>query len=89
VVAAEPITDVDSTAAEMLADLDRELEHEGIELAFAELKGPVKDKLRRYGLFDQVTEERFYTTIGLAVRAHVAEHDVTWSDWEDARPPAG
>jgi len=89
VVAAEPITDVDSTAAEMLADLDRELEHEGIELAFAELKGPVKDKLRRYGLFDQVTEERFYTTIGLAVRAHVTEHDVNWSDWEDAKPPAG
>jgi len=86
VIAAEPITDVDSTAAEMLADLDRELEQRGIELAFAELKGPVKDKLRRYGLFDQVTEERFYPTIGLAVRAHVAEHDVTWSDWEESGP---
>jgi len=83
VLAAEPITDVDSTAAEVLGDLDSELEANGIELAFAELKGPVKDKLRRYGLFDQVTEERFYATVGLAVRAHVAEHDVVWSDWED------
>ena len=84
VLAAEPITDVDSTAAEVLDDLDHELESAGIELAFAELKGPVKDKLRRYGLFDQVTEERFYATIGLAVRAHVAEHGVAWSDWEDS-----
>ena len=71
VVAAEPITDVDSTAAEVLGEIDAELERRGIELAFAELKGPVKDKLRRYGLMEQIGEERFYPTIGLAVRAHV------------------
>ena len=52
VVAAEPITDVDSTAAEVLGEIDAELERAGIELAFAELKGPVKDKLRRYGLME-------------------------------------
>jgi MFS superfamily sulfate permease-like transporter len=83
VVAAEPITDVDSTAAEVLSELDAELGRRGIELAFAELKGPVKDKLRRYGLAEQLEERRFYPTIGLAVRAHVEEHSIDWQDWEE------
>ncbi len=82
VVAAEPITDVDSTAAEVLAEILAELDRRGIELAFAELKGPVKDALRRYGLMELIGEERVYPTIGLAVRAHVAEHGVDWRDWE-------
>ena len=85
VVAAEPITDVDSTAAEVLGEILAELDRRGIELAFAELKGPVKDTLRRYGLMEQIGEEHLYPTIGLAVRAHVAEHGVDWRDWEDRR----
>ena len=85
VVAAEPITDVDSTAAEVIGDIAAELERRGIRLAFAELKGPVKDKLRRYGLVERIGEECFYPTIGLAVHAHVAEHGIDWRDWEDAR----
>ena len=44
-VAAEPITDVDITAAEMLVDLDEELNAIGIHLIFAELKDPVRDKI--------------------------------------------
>jgi len=85
VVAAEPITDVDSTAAEVLGEILAELDRRGIRLAFAELKGPVKDTLRRYGLMERIGEERFYPTIGLAVRAHVAEHAVDWRDWEERR----
>jgi high affinity sulfate transporter 1 len=50
VVAAEPVTSVDVTAADALAELDDMLRKDGIELAFAELKDPVKDKLRRFGL---------------------------------------
>jgi hypothetical protein len=57
----------------------------GIELAFAELKGPVKDRLRLYGVMEQIGEENLYPTIGLAVRAHVARHGVEWRDWEDRR----
>jgi high affinity sulfate transporter 1 len=83
VIAAEPITHVDSTAAQVLAELNEELERQGVELAFAELKGPVKDRLRRYGLFDEIREERFYPTLGFAVRAYLAEHDIPWRDWED------
>jgi high affinity sulfate transporter 1 len=83
VVAAEPITDVDSTAAEMLVELNQALERVGVELAFAEMKGPVKDKLHRYGLLDRIGRQRFYPTIGVAVRAYVEERGVDWTDWED------
>jgi MFS superfamily sulfate permease-like transporter len=82
VLASEPITDVDSTAAEVLGEIDAELERAGIELAFAEVKGPVKDKLTLYGLMGRIGPERFYPTIGLAVRAHVDAHNVDWRDWE-------
>jgi high affinity sulfate transporter 1 len=83
VVAAEPITDVDTTAADMLLEVARELADGGVELGFAELKGPAKDKLERYGLLDLIGEERFYSTVGGAVHAYVAEHGVEWLDWED------
>ena len=50
VVSAEPITDVDTTAADMLEDLDEELNAKGVSLVFAEMKDPVRDKIERYGL---------------------------------------
>jgi high affinity sulfate transporter 1 len=84
VIAAEPITDLDSTAAEVVATLQRQLRARGVELALAELKGPVKDKLERYGLMEQIGSDRLYSTIGAAVHAFVDEHDVPWQDWEDA-----
>jgi len=83
VVAAEPITNLDSTAAEMLAELDLELDARGIELAFAEMKDPVKDDLRRFGLIEPIGLERFYPTLGMAVRRFVQDYDVDWVDWED------
>jgi high affinity sulfate transporter 1 len=88
VVAAEPVTDVDTTAADVLVELDDELEHAGIELAFAELKGPVKDKLGRYGLVDRIGRTRFFPTVGSAVHAYVEETGVPWRDWEDDAGPA-
>jgi high affinity sulfate transporter 1 len=78
VVAAEPITDVDSTAAEMLAALHDELTSGGIELAFAELKDPVKDKLRRFGLVDHIGRDRFFPTLGVAVHAYASERRIAW-----------
>ena len=53
IVAAEPITDVDTTAAAMLDRLAEELRRRGITLAFAELKDPVRDRLRRYGALER------------------------------------
>jgi high affinity sulfate transporter 1 len=67
VVAAEPVTDIDVTAADMLEDFGRELRKAGVELGFAELKGPVKDQLKRYGLFARIGGEHFFPTVGSAV----------------------
>jgi high affinity sulfate transporter 1 len=67
VVAAEPVTSVDVTAADVLSDLNKTLRDAGIKLCFAELKDPVKDKLRRFGLFDQFGDDSFFATIGAAV----------------------
>jgi high affinity sulfate transporter 1 len=83
VVAAEPVTSVDVTAADSLAELDDRLNAAGIELHFAEMKDPVKDKLKRFGLFARLGEESFFPTIGVAVSAYLKTHDVKWSDWED------
>jgi high affinity sulfate transporter 1 len=83
VVAAEPITSLDSTAADVLKALDAELDAQGIQLAFAELKDPVRDVLVRFGLVEDIGKERFYPTLGVAVRRFVEEFDVDWVDWED------
>jgi MFS superfamily sulfate permease-like transporter len=88
VVAAEPVTSVDVTAADMLAELHKSLHESGIELCFAELKDPVKDKLKRFGLFEQIGEGSFFPTTGAAVGAYLESHPVDWVDWED-RSPAG
>jgi high affinity sulfate transporter 1 len=86
VVAAEPVTGVDITAADILAELDQTLREANIELCFAELKDPVKDELKRFGLFTQLGEESFFPTIGAAVSAYLKAHPVDWVDWEDKRP---
>ena len=86
VVAAEPVTSVDVTAADVVAELDRVLREAGIELSFAELKDPVKDKLKRFGLFTQIGEQSFFPTLGAAVSAYLKMYPVDWIDWEDRRP---
>jgi high affinity sulfate transporter 1 len=83
VVAAEPVTSVDVTAADALTELDKTLQGKGIELCFAELKDPVKDKLKRFGLFPQIGEKFFFPTIGVAVGSYLESHTVDWVDWED------
>jgi high affinity sulfate transporter 1 len=87
VIAAEPITDVDTTAAEMLQELDAELAARHAELAFAEMKDPVKDRLERYGLQAKIGREFFFPTVGVAVKAFLERTGVTWVDWEDGAEP--
>lgn len=68
VIAAEPVTDIDVTAAEVLASLHQALKNDGIQLWFAEMKGPAKDRLRRYGLYDTLgSDASFFATVGEAV----------------------
>jgi len=80
VVAAEPVTGVDITAADALAELDEALSSAGIELCFAELKDPVKDKLKRFGLFSMIGEKSFFPTIEAAVKSYLQDHAIEWTD---------
>ena len=54
-----------------------------VTLCFAELKDPVKDKLKRFALFPQIGEKFFFPTIGVAVGSYLERHTVDWVDWED------
>ncbi|HET7925628.1 MAG TPA: SulP family inorganic anion transporter, partial [Rhodanobacteraceae bacterium] len=78
IIAAEPVTSIDVTSADMLAELYRELTEAGIEVRCAEMKDPVKDKLKRFGLFDKFGAANFYPTVGSSVDAYVEEHKVDW-----------
>jgi len=80
-VAAEPITDIDTTAGAMLADLDLELNASGTHLAFAELQSDVRDTIVRYGLLDTIEQGHFYRSVTEAVEAYRRE-----VDREDATP---
>jgi len=82
-IAAEPITDVDTTAAEMLVALDDDLNARGIHLVFAELKDPVKDSAIRYGLLDTIERKHFFPTIDVAVEAfrHRNGHSIDSPDY--------
>jgi high affinity sulfate transporter 1 len=78
VLAAEPITDLDTTAADMLADLDRELAAGGTRLVLAELKDVVRQKIERYELVDALDPSRSFPTVRAAVEAYQAETGVSW-----------
>jgi MFS superfamily sulfate permease-like transporter len=79
IIAAEPITDVDTTAADILGDLDEELNAKGISLIFAELKDPVRAKLERYKLIGTLDPKHFFHTIEEAVEAYQRETGAEWT----------
>ena len=78
IVAAEPVTSVDVTSADTLAELEQTLRASSIELHFAEMKDPVKDKLKRFELLARFGSRNFHPTIGAAVDAYLEEHAVDW-----------
>jgi len=73
----------DVTAADALSELDDTLNDAGIELCFAEMKDPVKDKLKRFGLFKRLGEQSFFPTIGEAVETYNKVHHTNRKEWED------
>jgi high affinity sulfate transporter 1 len=77
-IAAEPVTDVDTTASDMLEDLDEALNAQGISLVFAELKDPVRAKIERYGLTRTIDPRHFFPTIETAVSAFRQETGAEW-----------
>jgi high affinity sulfate transporter 1 len=78
IVAAEPITDVDTTAADMLEDLDQALNKRGISLVFAEMKDPVREKIDRYGLTRTIERAHFFPTVDDAVAAFCRQSGAQW-----------
>jgi high affinity sulfate transporter 1 len=78
VVAAEPITDVDTTAADMLEDLDEALNARGISLVFADMKDPVREKIERYELTRTIDPAHFFPTVGAAVAAFQDQFGADW-----------
>ena len=84
VIAAEPITDVDTTAADMLADLDEQLNAAGTFLVFAELKDPVRAKLERYQLIGPLDPRHFFPTLEAALDAFRQQTGGEWTPTTDA-----
>ena len=78
IIAAEPITDVDTTAADMLHDLDVALNEDGVHLVFAELKDPVRHKIDRYELTETIDSSHFFPTLEGAIAAFEAESGARW-----------
>ncbi len=89
IVAAEPITDIDTTAADMLAELVDDLAEQGTQLVFAELKDPVRAKLEAYGLPAVLQRITFFPTLNKAGKGYREAFGTDWSDEDltDAEPP--
>ena len=83
VIAAEPMTDVDTTAADVLEDLDEALNTQGTSLVFAELKDPVRDKIERYGLTRTINPQHFFPTLESAVAAFRQQTGAEWTAADD------
>ncbi len=79
IVTAEPVTSIDITSADVLIELKKALDDLHIELHFAELKDPVKDKLKRFELFPVLGADCFHPTIGAAVDHYLDAHKIEWN----------
>ncbi len=85
ILAAEPITDIDTTAMDELVELDDFLAKRGIRLILAEMKDPVVDVLRRHGLTERFMPDRFASTVGAAVDELTGKlrGDLDGTKWDD------
>jgi len=79
VLQCEAITDIDVTAADMLERLDRELNAQGVSIAFVELLSRLQDLVLRYGLLETLDREHFYPSVKSALEAIAAEDRATGS----------
>jgi high affinity sulfate transporter 1 len=78
VIAAEPITDVDTTASDMLHELDLWLNERGVSLVFAEMKDPVREKIERYELTDTIDPAHFFPTLDAALAEYLRQTGAVW-----------
>jgi len=78
------MTDVDTTASDVLEELDETLNADGISLVFAELKDPVRTKIERYGLTRTIDPRHFFPTIESAVAAFRQQTGAHWTPVQTA-----
>ena len=78
VIAAEPVTSVDVTSVDAITELFATLHAAQIELQFAEMKDPVKDKLKRFEVLELLGPKVFHPTVSAAVEDYLEQYDVEW-----------
>jgi high affinity sulfate transporter 1 len=74
IVQCEAITDIDVTAAEMIEQLDVELNRTGVHMAFVEMRTRLQQLVEQYGLFETLDRGHFYPTIEAALETIPDEH---------------
>lgn len=67
VLQCEAVTDIDVTAAEVLRDLDDELNAKGVHIAFVEMRSRLQALVQRYGLHSSLDQEHFYPSLERAL----------------------
>lgn len=73
IVDASAINQIDSTALHALHDLHGDLSKQNVKMYFAGVKGPVRDKFQRSGLFDFVGRDHFFADLKQAVACYKKE----------------
>ncbi len=70
---AQPLNQIDSTASYMLLDLIKHFNDSGVEVIFAGVKGPVRDKFRKAKIATALGSNHFYMNVHEAVSHHLKE----------------
>ena len=78
--------DIDVTTCDALRELVGTLTHEGVDLLLAQVRGPVRDRLRTAGLMETITEAHVFASVADAVEWWLAQLP---PEMTQAGPPAG
>lgn len=70
IIEASGIHQMDSSAIHMLEDLNNDLKKKNIKLQFADVKGPLRDIFKRYGLFEKIGKSNFYLSVNDAIESN-------------------
>lgn len=70
IIESSGIHQMDSSAIHMLEDLYNDLKAKNIKLQFADVKGPLRDIFKRYGLFEKIGRSNFYLSVNDALESN-------------------
>jgi len=88
VINAASINNLDATAADAVQEIAEDLAARGVELYFAEVRAPVLEIMRRAGLVELLSEDKFFLTVRRAIEAASTARS-TGAREDRARTPAG